>query len=193
MDWILKLIEKHTKDGVLDQESLTKAINKEFPKHAVPKDTYNALSETKKKLEKDISDRDEQLEGLKKVDAEGLKEQIEKLQEENKTAKEKHESEMKDLNLTNAIKLKISGKVHDEDLVAGLFDKEKLILNDDGSITGLDDQYKNISENKPFLLKEIEPAGTGGSLGGGPKGSNEPKDSTDEFMDAIFENQAKRN
>ncbi|NBI08272.1 phage scaffolding protein [Senegalia massiliensis] len=169
MEWLKKLIEKHTTDGTLNQEELIKEVNKEFPKHAVPKDTYNALSDNKKQLEKDISDRDKQLEELKKVDAEGLKEQIEKLQEENKTAKEKYESEMKDLNLTNAIKLKIAGKVHDEDLVAGLFDKEKLILQDDGSITGLDDQYKNISENKPFLLKETEPIGTGGSTGNGEK------------------------
>ena len=174
MEWILKLIEKHTKDGVLNQEALMKDINKEFPKNAVPKETYNTLSETKKKLEKDIADRDEQLEDLKKVDAEGLKAKIETLQSENKTSKEKYEKELKDLQLTNAIKLSIAGKVHDEELVAGLFDKEKLILQDDGTVTGLDDQLKNIQENKAFLFKEEGPEGTGGSLGNGSKGNQDP-------------------
>lgn len=193
MDWILKLIEKHTKDGVVDHEALNKDINKEFPKHAVPKETYNTLADTKKKLEKDLEDRDKQLEDLKEIDAEGLKTKIETLQNENKTAKETYEKELKDLQLTNAIKLSIAGKVHDEGLVAGLFDREKLILQDDGVITGLEDQLKNIQENKAFLFKEEGPTGTGGSLGGGPKGPGEPKDSTDDFMNAIFENQAKRN
>ena len=193
MEWILKLIEKHTKDGVLNQEALMKDINKEFPKNAVPKETYNTLSETKKKLEKDIADRDEQLEDLKKVDAEGLKAKIETLQSENKTSKEKYEKELKDLQLTNAIKLSIAGKVHDEELVAGLFDKEKLILQDDGTVTGLDDQLKNIQENKAFLFKEEGPEGTGGSKGGGPKGPKEPsQDPADDFINVIMENQAKR-
>lgn len=194
MEWLRKLIEKHTKDGKVDTEELMKEVNTEFPKNAVPKETYNTLAETKKKLEKDLEDRDKQLEDLKKIDAEGLQAEIEKLQIENKTSKEKYEKELKDLQLTNAIKLSIAGKVHDEDLVAGLFDKEKLILQDDGTVTGLDDQLKNIQENKAFLFKEEDPEGTGGSLGGGekPKPSPNNSNSADEFINVIMENQAKR-
>ena len=194
MDWILEIIKKYTnEEGKVDLEKVNKEIKTEFPKNAVPKETYNTLSETKKKLEKDIADRDEQLEDLKKVDAEGLKAKIETLQSENKTSKEKYEKELKDLQLTNAIKLSIAGKVHDEELVAGLFDKEKLILQDDGTVTGLDDQLKNIQENKAFLFKEEGPEGTGGSKGGGPKGPKEPsQDPADDFINVIMENQAKR-
>lgn len=192
MEWLKKLIEKHTKDGVLNSEELMKEVNTEFPKNAVPKETYNALAEAKKALEKDITDRDKQLEELKKIDAEGLKAEIEKLQSENKAAKEKYEADMKDMALTNAIKLAIAGKVHDEDLVAGLFDKSKLILGDDGKITGLDEQLAAISESKKFLFKEEEPAGTGGSVGGGPKNTSEGKSNANDFVNIIRENQAKR-
>lgn len=174
MEWLKKLIEKHTKDGVINTEELIKEVNTEFPKQAVPKETYNTLSETKKKLEKDLEDRDQQLESLKKINAEDLQKQIETLQVENKTAKEKYEKELKDLQLTNAIKLSVAGKVHDEDLVAGLFDRSKLILGDDGSITGLDEQLKTIQETKAFLFKEEGPDGTGGSLGNGGKGKQDP-------------------
>ncbi len=153
MEWILKLIEKHTKDGQLDQEELIKDINKEFPKHAVPKEQYNALAETKKKLESDIAERDKQLEDLKKVDAEGLQAEIERLQEENKTATEKYEAELKDIQLANAIKLAVAGKVHDEDLVSGLVDKTKLIIGDDSKIVGLDEQIASLKESKAFLFK----------------------------------------
>lgn len=154
MDWILKLIEKHTKDGVLDQEALMKDINKDFPNHAVPKDQYNSVAEAKVKLEKDIADRDVQLENLKKVDAAGLQAEIERLQNENKTAKEKYDADLKDLTLTNAIKLAIAGKVHDESIVSGLVDKTKLIIGDDGKIVGLDEQITSLKESKAFLFKE---------------------------------------
>lgn len=154
MDWILKLIEKHTKDGVLDQGALMKDINKEFPKHAVPKEQYNTLAETKKKLEEDLETRDKQLEGLKEINVEDLQKQIETLQQENQTAKETYEKELKGLQLSNAIKLALNGKVHDEDIVSQLIDKEKVIISDDGKIVGLDEQINSLKESKAFLFKE---------------------------------------
>lgn len=154
MEWLRRLIEKHTKDGVLDIEALNKEIATEFPKNAVPKETYNALAETKTKLENDIKDRDRQLEDLKKVDAAGLQAEITRLQGENKTAKETYEKDLKDLTLTNAIKLAIAGKVHDESIVSGLIDKTKLIIGDDGKIVGLDEQISSLKEGKAFLFKE---------------------------------------
>lgn len=169
MEWLKKLIEKHTKDGKLDNEALMKEVNTEFAKNAVPKETYNSLAETKKQLDIDIAERDKQLEALKKIDAAGLQAEITRLQGENKTNKEKYENDMKDLSLTNAIKLAVAGKVHDEVLVAGLFDKTKLILGQDGKITGLDEQLNALKESKKFLFTEEEPGGTGGSKGNGGK------------------------
>lgn len=154
MEWIKTLIEKHTKDGQLDQEELIKDINKEFPKYAVPKDQYNAVAEAKKKLEKDIAERDNQLEELKKIDAEGLKAEIERLQEENKAATEKYEAELKDIQLANAIKLAVAGKVHDEDIVSQLIKKDELVLSEDGKVIGLDEQINSLKETKGFLFIE---------------------------------------
>jgi len=176
MDWIIKLIEKHTKDGDIDTENLTKEINTEFPKYAVPKETYNTLAGAKKKLEEDIAERDQQLEDLKKLDIEGFKQQIETLQEENKTAKETYETELKQLQLSNAIKLALSGKVHDEDIAANLIKKDELILSEDGKVVGLDEQIAFLKENKGFLFKEekqeegekgFQKVGNEGSTGGG--------------------------
>ena len=85
---------------------------------------------------KTIKERDKQIEGLKKVDAEALQAEITKLQEENKEATKKYQSDLKEIKLTNAIKLAIAGKVHDEDMAASLFDKSKLVLNDYGNVDG---------------------------------------------------------
>ena len=154
MEWIKQLIEKHTKDGVLDQEALFKEINQEFPKYAVPKEKYNTLAETNKKLEEDLKVRDEQLEKLKEIDVDGLKEQIETLQEENRKAKEDYAKELKELQLNSAIKLAITGKVHDEDIVSQLINKDELVLSEDGKVVGLDEQINSLKETKGFLFIE---------------------------------------
>lgn len=121
----------------------------------VAKTKFDEVSESKKSLESQIADRDKQLEALKKSagDTEGLKKQIEDLQTENKKVKTEHEATMKDMQFTNAIKLAIADKAQDVDLVAGLFDKSKLILGTDGKITGLDEQVKALQKEKAFLFK----------------------------------------
>ncbi|HHY42975.1 MAG TPA: hypothetical protein GX514_09085 [Thermoanaerobacterales bacterium] len=156
MDWILELVKKNMKDGELDQEALVKDINKEFPKYAVPKAQYNSIAEAKRKLEEDVKIRDEQLEKLKEVDVDKLKEQIEALQEENRIAKENYEKELKEIQLNSAIKLAIAGKAHDEDIVASLIKRDELVLSEDGKVIGLDEQIEALKETKSFLFKQEE-------------------------------------
>lgn len=193
MEWIKKLIEKHTKDGKLDTEAFMAEVKTEFPKNAVPKDTYNTLAETKKKLDADVTERDKQLDELKKTAgaSEELKKQIETLQAENKAATEKFAADLKDLTLTNAIKLAIAGKVHDEDLTAGLIDKSKLVVDGD-KVVGLDDQLKSLQESKAFLFK---PEGEGDGKGFQPKVGADGKGTgaaTDEQLAGIFGNKTEK-
>lgn len=127
----------------------------------VPKTDLEAANAAKAQLEKDIKARDKQLDELKKASgsSEELKKQITDLQEENKAAKEKYEADMKELKLTTAIKLAIGESAHDADLVATLVDRSKLILSDDGKVTGLDEQVKTLKEGKAFLFKESPVSG----------------------------------
>lgn len=111
----------------------------------------------KTQLEADLKERDTQLENLKKSagDNDELKKQIETLQSENRAAKEKYESDLKELQITNAIKLAIADSAQEVDLVAGLFDKSKLILDGD-KVTGLEEQLKVMKESRGFLFKPQE-------------------------------------
>lgn len=122
----------------------------------VPKDRFDEVNESKKQLETSLKDYETQMETLKATtgDSESLKKQISELQEQNKKKDEEHKQQMNDLRMTNAIKLAISESAQDSDLVAGLIDKEKLILGDDGKVTGLDEQIKSLKESKSFLFKE---------------------------------------
>lgn len=188
MEWFKKLIEKHTKDGVVNQEELIKEVNTEFPKHAVPKETYNTLAATKTKLEDDIKERDTQLEDLKKVDATGLQEEITRLQGENQTVKDDYEKELKDLQLTNAIKLALNGKVHDEDIASQLIKRDELVISEDGKIVGLDEQLATLQESKAFLFKTDE--GEGQDEGGFQIGNPKPQNpgAMDDAISAAFGN-----
>lgn len=128
----------------------------------VEKSKLEEAEKENKTLKQSVKDRDKQLEDLKKAsgDNEDLKKQIETLQGENKVAKEKYDSEMKELKLTTAIKLAVAGKVHDEDIATSLFDRSKLILSDDGKVSGLEEQLKTIQKEKAFLFKDMgQPAG----------------------------------
>lgn len=43
------------------------------------------------------------------------------------------------------------------DIVASLIDKTKLIVSDDGTVAGLDEQINPLKQSKPFLFKETNP------------------------------------
>ena len=135
----------------------------------IPKSRFDEVNEAKKTLEEDVKARDKQLEELKKSneDNETLQGQIKKLQDSNKAEKERYESELKSLKIANAVKLAVNGKVHDEDLVAGLIDKEKLVIDENGGIIGLEEQVKSLQEKKAFLFKSEDtslPGAAGGSV-----------------------------
>lgn len=153
MEWLKELLKK---SGIEEAkiEGVITEVNKEIPKYLIPKDKYNEISESKKQLEADIKERNGQLEALKTStgDLETLKSTIAQLQTDNKKKDEDYQKQLKDIQLSNAIKLALVGKVHDEDIVSGLFDKEKLVV-DDGKVIGLDEQIGKLKESKAFLFK----------------------------------------
>lgn len=149
----------------------------------IPKSRFDEINEAKKQLEQQIKDRDNQLKELQKK-AEGneeLSKQIQELQEANKQAKTQYEQQLKDLQVSSAIKLALAGKAHDADLVAGLIDKSKIELGEDGKITkGLEEQIQSLRESKSFLFvpeqKPNKPKFSGVIPSENPNGTESPID-----------------
>lgn len=143
-------------------EKAAEASKKELEGY-VSKEKYDAEQQKCTQLESTVSDYEKQLDTLKAAagNNEELKQQITTLQEQNKQKDADYKKELDALKMTNAIKMAIAATAQDSDLVAGLVDRNKLILSDDGKITGLDEQLKTIKESKPFLFKQEEPKPSG--------------------------------
>lgn len=145
-------LSKEQIDSIMDENG--KDINK------AKGDLDSAKAELKQAKDQ-LKDRDKQLEDLKKVsgDTEELQKQITDLQEQNKQKDLEHQEEIKNLRLDAAIREAIGDSAQDADLVSGLIDRSKLLLADDGKVTGLDEQVKTLKESKAFLFKSEEDPG----------------------------------
>jgi hypothetical protein len=135
----------------LNEDLATKvaAASAEEFKGYVTKDRFNEVNETNKSLKTQVTDRDKQLETLKKEtgDAEALKAKITELQETNKTAKEAHEKQIKQLQLDHAVESVLTGaKAKNVKAVRALLDLDDVEIDDDGKVKGLDKQVKKLSE-----------------------------------------------
>ena len=172
MDWLKELLKKAgIEEGKVD--GVIADINKELPKHFMPKDKYNEVAEAKKKLEADLQGRDAQLEQLKSAagNSEELKAQIEQLQAENQKAAEEWQAKMAQMQLDFAIERALAAaKAKNAKAVKALLDMEKVKL-DGEQLLGLDDQLKTLKETDPYLF------GESGKVGGGtnPPGAGNPE------------------
>lgn len=121
----------------------------------IPKERFDEVNKAKKTLEDQVKTHETQLKDLqdKAKGNEDLQNEITKLQEAQKQAVTQYEQQLKDERLSSALKLALSGKVYDSDLVAGLIDRNTIELSDDGKVTkGLDEQLKTLQESKSFLF-----------------------------------------
>lgn len=133
-------------------------------KSMVPRDRLNEVIKERDQLKTAKEKAEGDLEELKKTSggSDELRKQIEQLQKDARKADEDHAAELQALKLTNAIRMAITD-AQDGDIVAGLIDQKKLILGDDGKVTGLEEQLKTLREDKPFLFKPADKGGKSGS------------------------------
>ena len=169
--------EEFTALGISDElaEKAASASVEEL-KGFVPKSRFDEVNEEKKNLQTAKKKAEDDLEELKKSagDNASLQQQITDLQNAAKQKDTEYAEQIKAMKMANAIRLGITD-AQDAELVAGLVDQSKLILGDDGKLTGLEEQLKTIRESKPFLfkVKEQDKGGKGAGFSvGAVKGGN---------------------
>ncbi|MHD0316480.1 phage scaffolding protein [Fusobacterium sp. THCT1E2] len=136
-------------------EAHTTAINGKY----IPKERFDEVNTKKQQLETSVSERDKQLDDLKKStgDVEALKTQIQTLQNENKTKEETYKTELLNLKKNNALELALTGaKVKNSKAIKALLDDGKIKLKDDGTLEGLSDQLEAIKKTDAYLFEETQ-------------------------------------
>ncbi|WP_244832962.1 phage scaffolding protein [Clostridium sp. BJN0001] len=138
-----------------DAKKIADASGKELETY-IPKTRFDEVNEAKKTAEGQIKTltKDLQIAKDNAGDNEELKTQLDNAIQKQKDDAKAFDEQLKDLKISNAIKLAVADTAQDANLVAGLIDKTKLILGEDGKVTGLDEQVKGLKKDKAFLFKE---------------------------------------
>ncbi|MDB1935266.1 phage scaffolding protein [Clostridium tertium] len=166
MEWLRKLLEgAKIVDGKLDIEALMKDINTEFPKNAVPKETFNDINTQLKTANTTIAD-------LKKnnADNETLQQTIKEHEATIKTQKADYEAKVRNLTLDSAIEKALSkAGVKDKyiELLLPRFNKDGLIDSDgnvnqkeiDKQTNGLKENYEDAFDGKITGIPPANPEG----------------------------------
>lgn len=159
--------EKLMEMGLTEEQATN--VMKELDGNYIPKSRFNEVNSELKQAKEQISERDKQLETLKSTagDAEALKKQIETLQADNKAKDDAHAAEIKQLKIDGAVDKALSdAKAKNNKAVKALLNLEKAELAEDGTIKGLAEQIKALTEaeDSKFLF-DVETS-KGGNKGG---------------------------
>lgn len=187
-------IKAKLKEFELSDEQIDKFIKEAINDRFIPKHRFDEVNEKNKQLENDVKERDTQITNLKKFEGDNatLKTKIEELETANKQKDEENAKAIKELKIDNAINYALDGKVEKgyADLVLGLINKADIILKDDGTVAGLDEQIEKIKTDKPKLFREVgngEEDGGEHNKGWSFKG-DDPNDSQKQTKKSISEN-----
>nr|DAX95423.1 MAG TPA: minor structural protein [Caudoviricetes sp.] len=146
----------------LTEEQAEKVLsaNTEQLKGFIPKSRFDEVNNAKKNLETQLTERDNQLKELKKnnKDNEELQSTIKRLEDENKSAKEKYESDLLQVKKDNLIDNALNAaKAKNSKAVKALLDLEKVKFENE-TLSGLDEQLKALQEadDSKFLFEMQE-------------------------------------
>jgi len=107
------------------------------------------------------------------VDNEGLQTKVKEYEDTIKTQKADYEAKVRNLTLDSAIEKTLTGaKAKHTDLLSTKIDREKLVVSEDGKVTGLDEQLKGLKETYKDLFEEKISGATPANPESGSKGNN---------------------
>ncbi len=121
----------------------------------VEKAKHDEVVEENKTLKKSVSDRDKQLDDLKAASGDNaeLKKQIETMKQQNAEQEKAHKAELAQLKLDNAIDAALSAAgAKNGKAVRALLDVSKIKLEEDGKLTGWEEQIKAVQKSDAYLF-----------------------------------------
>lgn len=140
-------------------EDQAKKVMDSLDGNYVTKTRFNEVNEENKTLKKSVSDRDKQLEDLKKSSGDNaeLKKQIETLQQQNADQQKAHDAEVAQLKLDNAIDASLTAAgAKNIKAVRAIIDTSKMKLGEDGTVEGLPDAIKAVQKSDSYMFNTVQ-------------------------------------
>ena len=166
-DFISNLLKGKLTDGVDEKAIIDAIMDENSVDIGRAKGDSENLKEQVKNLTTQLSERDTQLEKLKSIDVDKLNSEIERLQAENKSAKEESDRVIKEMRRDNGVREKLlQAQAKDIGMIMKLLDLTKVVEDKDGNLTGIDEQIEALTKgeltkgwfgNKPSLPSGAEP------------------------------------
>lgn len=167
---------KFLEDMGLEKEVIDKILDENSADIGKTKGDYDSLKAGLDDATGQLKAANDTIKGLKASNAgnEGLQKTITDHEATIKQLKETHTKELKSLKVDAAItKLLSENSAKYPELLSGQFDKEKLIVGEDGTVTGLTDQFKGIKESYADMFGKA----VAGKSPANPDGKNQAKTS----------------
>lgn len=144
------------KTGAIDETKFEDELGKTLATDFITKSKFNEVNEAKKVSDKALEEANKTLEDLKKNAnlTDEYKHQIEELKTANSKAQEEFQTQLKQIKLDTAIDTALTGaKAKNNKAVRALLDPSKIILAEDGSISGLKEQLETIVKDNSYLFE----------------------------------------
>ena len=151
-----ELLKKH-KDGELDDAQFEAELNKALPEDWIPKAKYNEVNEARKLADENLKKANATLDELKGKAglSDEYKAQIDALKAEAKKAEEAHKATIDGMRRDSAISQALaSAKARNAKAVRALLDESKLVLNEDGTLSGLKEQLEAVQKDNGYLFDD---------------------------------------
>ena len=185
------ILKKHgVEDQVIENIFTDMAEGKVYiTKEQNIEERYSKVKNQKNELDKQLADRDKQIEELMKNNSSNteLLNQLEALKQENLNSKNEYESKISKLEFNYALdKALLGAKCRNTTALKALLRLDDIKMNE-GKLEGLEEQLETIRANDSYLFEEIPGVNTGsvGHFGATPHSSNT---TGNDFMEIIKNN-----
>ena len=165
-----ELLEKWKKEEIKDATAFEAELTKGgLYEGYIPKDKFDEKNTEAKKLKEQLDAQTKLVNELKDKGnlSDEYKSQIDKLKAENEEKDKTYKAEIQKMRKDAAIEKALAGaKVREAKAFMPYLDENKILVNDDGTVTGLNEQIEAIKKDHAFLFND-EAAGNEGNKGGG--------------------------
>jgi len=150
--------EELKKLGIEDGDMIDKIMKLHGQSVEELKTNFEKAGSETQSLKSQLEEAHSAIEGFKKLDIEGVKQAADEWKQKAEKIKEESEKQVKQLKFDHALEKKLSeARAKNVRAVKALLDTNKVTLNEEGNLEGLDEQLETVKTENDYLFEPAEP------------------------------------